>query len=149
MRLIFLDSGPLGLMTNPKNTPLAEACRQWAMDLTSAGVRLFIPEISDYEVRRELMRLGKSAGLRRLDQVKAQLDYAPITTAVMMEAAGLWADARRAGRPTASPEALDGDCILAATALLAAGPGDVSIVATTNVGHLSRFVSAQTWETIA
>ena len=75
---------------------------------------VFVPEIADYEVRRELLRIGATTGLRRLDQVKATLDYAPITTAVMLRAAELWAAARRAGRPMAPPEALDGDCILAA-----------------------------------
>ncbi|MBV8230072.1 MAG: hypothetical protein JO329_08840 [Planctomycetaceae bacterium] len=98
---------------------------------------------------RELLRVGATTGLRRLDQVKATLDYAPLTTAVMLRAAELWAAARRAGRPTAPPEALDGDCLLAAQALLAAGPGDVVTVATDNVGHLARFVDARLWETIA
>jgi len=66
----------------------------------------------------------------------------------MLRAAELWAAARRAGRPTAPPEALDGDCLLAAQALLAAGSGDVVTVATDNVGHLARFVDARLWETI-
>ena len=43
--------------------------------------------------------------------MKATLDYAPITTTVMLKAAELWAQARRAGRPTAAPDALDADCI--------------------------------------
>ncbi len=47
-----------------------------------------------------------------------------------------------------SAEALDGDCILAAQALMAAGPTDTVTVATDNVAHLSRFVDAQLWETI-
>jgi predicted nucleic acid-binding protein len=119
------------------------------MDLLAAGVRLFVPEIADYEVRRKLLHLGSSGGIRRLDQAKAGLVYAPLTTAVMLQAAELWAQARRAGQPTAAPDALDGDCILAAQALLAAGPGDMVTVATDNVGHLGQFVDAQPWELIA
>ncbi len=115
----------------------------------AAGVRVFVPEIADYEVRRKLLHLGATAGLLRLDQVKATLDYAPLTTAVMLRAAALWAQARRAGLPTAPPDALDGDCILAAQALLAAGPGDVVTVATENVGHLAQFVTALPWDQIA
>jgi predicted nucleic acid-binding protein len=111
-------------------------------------VRVFVPEIADYEVRQELIRAGKAAGLARLDRAKAGLDYAPITTDAMLRAAELWADARRAGRPTAHPEALDGDCILAAQALVAAGSGDVVTVATMNVGHLGRFVDARIWDSI-
>jgi hypothetical protein len=38
--------------------------------------------------------------------------------------------------------------ILAAQAQLAAAPGDAILVATTNVGHLSRLVPAQRWQEI-
>ncbi len=46
---------------------------------------------------------------------------------------------------------MDGDCILAAQALLSVGPSDTVTVAvaTDNVAHLSRFIDAQLWETIA
>ena len=70
------------------------------------------------------------------------------TTDVMLRAAELWALVRSAGLPTAAPDALDGDCILAAQAMLAAGPVDTVTVATDNLGHLSRFVDARLWETI-
>jgi predicted nucleic acid-binding protein len=148
MRLVVLDTGPLGMISNPRGKAPALRCRQWVKDLTAAGVRVFIPEVADYEIRRELLRVGATTGLGRLDQVKSLLDYAPITTDVMLRAAELWATARRAGRPNASPEALDGDCILAATALLAAGPGDVVTVATDNVGHLGQFIDARSWDQI-
>jgi predicted nucleic acid-binding protein len=148
MRFVFLDTGPLGLVSHPRATPDAVRCRQWVVNLTALGVRVFVPEVCDYELRRELIRAGKAEGLRRLDQVQATLDYAPMTTDVMRRAAELWAEARNRGQPTAPPEALDGDCILAALALASAGPGDVVTVATDNVGHLAQFVDAQRWETI-
>jgi hypothetical protein len=44
---------------------------------------------------------------------------------------------------------LDADAILAAQSTLLAQPGDQAIVATTNVGHLSRFVDARSWREIA
>jgi predicted nucleic acid-binding protein len=148
MRLVFLDSGPLGMISNPRGRAPALRCRQWVMDLAAAGVRVFVPELADYEVRRELLRVGATAGIGRLDRVKAMLDFAPITSDVMLRAAELWADARRRGRPTASPDTLDGDCILAATALGAAAPGDVVTVATDNVRHLGLFVDARPWDQI-
>jgi predicted nucleic acid-binding protein len=117
-------------------------------NLAAAGVRIFVPEIADYEVRRKLIPIRATAGIRCLDQVKATLDYAPLTTDVMLRAAELWAAARSAGLPTAGTEALDGDCILAAQALLSVGPADTVTVATDNVAHLSRFVDARLWETI-
>jgi predicted nucleic acid-binding protein len=148
MRLVFLDTGPLGLLSHPRGKPDAVRCRQWVVGLTAAGARVFVPEICDYELRRELIRAGKRAGLRRLDQVQATLDYAPLTTEVMHRAAELWAQARNRGQTTAPPEALDGDCILAALALAAAGPGDVLTLATDNVGHLGQFVDARPWGSI-
>jgi hypothetical protein len=48
--------------------------------LASRGVDIVIPEIADYEVRRELLRAGKDRGLARLDALKAMLGYASITT---------------------------------------------------------------------
>jgi len=148
MRLVFLDSGPLGLQANARGKPRPDRCREWVKGLTAAGVRVFVPEIADYEVRRKLLHIGATAGVRRLDQVKATLDYAPITTDVMMMAAELWASARRIGLTTAPPDAIDGDCILAAQAMLAVGPGDVITVATENVKHLEMFVNAYPWETV-
>lgn len=67
----------------------------------------------------------------------------------MLRAAELWADVRRRGLPTAAPEALDGDVILAARTQMAGGPDDAVIVATVNVGHLGRLVDARIWDQIA
>ena len=74
-----------------------------------------------------------------------RLEYLPLTTAAMRLAAGLWAQARRGGYPTAPDPALDGDVILAAQALSLGVP---VIVATDNVAHLSRFVTADLWQNI-
>ncbi|MEW6491216.1 MAG: nucleic acid-binding protein [Cyanobacteriota bacterium] len=148
-RIVLLDSGPLGMVTTPKaKPPIYQECKLWFNSLEPKGYTVVLPEIADYEVRRELLRAGKVAGIRRLDQLKAAITYRPITTEVMLEAAELWAEARRRGRPTADPKALDGDVILAAQATLVAQEGNEVIVATTNVGHLSQFVDAREWRFI-
>jgi predicted nucleic acid-binding protein len=148
MRIVFLDTKPLGMISNPKGKADAVRCRAWAMGLLAAGARVCVAEICDYELRRELLRVGATTGLRRLDQVNATCEYAPLTTAVMIKAAELWAKARIAGLVTAPPEALDGDVILTAQALISTGQGDTVTVATDNVGHFSHFVDAQPWEKI-
>lgn len=148
-RVIFLDSGPLGMVTNPKTSSTeVQECKVWLNSLMRRGEIIILPEIADYEVRRELIRAGKSAGIQRLDELKLQLTYRPLTTEVMLLAAQLWADARRRGRPTAEANALDGDVILAAQAILEANKGHEVIIATTNVGHLSQFVDAREWRLI-
>jgi predicted nucleic acid-binding protein len=142
----MLDAGPLGMATNPKtSSAICQECKLWLDDLPLKGYEVMLPEIADYEVRRELLRVGKVAGIRRLDQLKAAISYRPITTDVMLKAAEFWAEARRRGRPTADSKALDGDVILAAQAALVADEGHEVIIATTNVGHLSQFVDAREW----
>lgn len=37
LRAIILDTGPLGLLANPKTSAEGLACRQWARDQIAAG----------------------------------------------------------------------------------------------------------------
>jgi hypothetical protein len=149
--IVLLDAGPLGILTNPKAKPLNLECRQWMKELLLKNYRVILPEIADYEVRRELIRANRLQGIQRLNEWKSRLEYQPLTTATMLKAANFWAEARQTGKPTASPEALDGDVILAAQAsLIADSQGDrIVVVATTNVGHLERFVNAKYWQAIS
>ena len=147
--IVLLDAGPLGMITNPRATAQNDQCRQWLAMLLANGVRVGLPEITDYEVRRELLRARRFSGIARLDQAKTTLEYLPLTTEVMLQAAALWAQARQRGQPTAPDLALDADVILAAQALLLAQQqGKPVIIATTNVGHLACFVPAQQWQLI-
>jgi predicted nucleic acid-binding protein len=140
---IILDTGPVGWLSSPSGKPPSVACRAWANALRVAGRRVIVPEIADYEVRRELLRAGKAVGIAILDGLCSTFEYLPLSTAAMRKAAELWALARRQGRPTAPDPALDGDVILAAQALTRGAPQIV--VTTSNVGHLSRFVPAEPW----
>jgi predicted nucleic acid-binding protein len=146
--VIVLDATPLGLITNPRMSPEADACSQWLTTHLAHGVRVIIPEIVDYEVRRELLRAGKTRGLARLDQIGALLEYVPITTEAMRQAAVFWAKVRQQGQATAAAAALDGDAILAAQAVTFNAAGDTVIIATANVNHLVRFTRAEHWQNI-
>jgi predicted nucleic acid-binding protein len=150
MRLVILDTGSLGLLTHPRGHPGAVACRHWAADLLSAGTRVIVPGIADYELRRELIRAGKASGLRRLDAARAGFVFDPITQAALDKAAALWAAVRNAGLATAHSAALDGDAILAAQTILSGDVGDVLTIATNNPRHLSRFqgIDARAWRLI-
>lgn len=145
-RSIVLDAGPLGLLTTPKRSERRDDCILWAESQIRAGTAIFVPEIADYEVRRELMRAGKSAGLENLDRMGQLFAYIPITTVAMRAAARLWAVARQSHFQTAPDAALDADVILAAQ-VISLGLPDV-IVASTNPGHLARFVAADLWDNI-
>ncbi len=146
-RTIVLDAGPIGLVTNPRISPQGVACNQWLQDHLKTGNRVIVPEIADYEVRRELLRAKKMKGLARLDSLCQQLEYWPITTASMRQAAELWAQARQQGKPTAGDKTIDADMILIAQAKVSGIPNVV--IATTNVGHLSRFIATDLWQNIS
>jgi predicted nucleic acid-binding protein len=145
---ILLDSGPLGLATNPKGLEKTFRCNQWIRTQLRQGKKVLVSELADYEVRRELRRADKKRGIVKLDQFKIELGYLPLTTATMILAADLWAEARKLGKPSASDEALDGDVILAAQAILLQNAGHQVVVATTNTKHLSLFVDARLWDAI-
>ncbi|MEA5513431.1 nuclease [Nodularia sp. UHCC 0506] len=145
-RAIVLDTGPLGLITNPKLSSQSVACTQWLQLHLSSGSRIIIPEIADYEVRRELLRANKTKGIARLDDLAKLIEYLPITTLAMRQSALLWAKARQQGQPTAGDKTIDGDMILVAQAMTLE-VSDV-VIATTNVGHLSRFIAAELWQNI-
>ncbi len=147
-RVVFLDSGPLGMVTHRGGVDEVDACKRWLRLLVERETRIVVPEIADYEIRRELIRARKTRGIERLDALEASLEYLPLTTPAMHRAARLWAEVRQRGVPTADPKALDGDVILAAQALTLGLPADQLIVATTNVGHLARLVPAEVWREV-
>lgn len=148
IRVVLLDTGPLGLASDPKSTSEAESCRAWLDHLLAARVNIIVPEIADYEVRRELLRAGKTKGLAQLDALALKYDYLPVTKQTWRQAAQFWAQSRQKGQPTADPKELDGDVILAAQAVTLGLPESEVVVATTNVGHIARFTPAELWQNI-
>lgn len=109
---------------------------------------MVIPEVCDYELRREMLR-NRSDTLEQLEALERRFDYLPITTSAMRRASELWAYLRQQGRPTAADASLDADCVLAGQGLVVSElEGRPVIVATTNVGHLSRMISASSWSEI-
>jgi predicted nucleic acid-binding protein len=147
---IFLDSGPLGLLTNPMKPPETVAVLTWAVAMRRAGHRFIVPAIADYEVRRELERAGKTGGLAALDAWNnaAPDRYLPLSDTALRLASKLWANARNAGTPTADPKELDADALIAAQALDLGLPTSDFVIATVNVGHLALFVPADLWMNI-
>ena len=145
--VVLLDTGPLGFVTNPRGSEKTAECGRWLQQVVADGATVIVPEIADYELRRELLRADKTEGIARLDKLIAQIGYLEITTRAMRQAAEYWAIARQQHQPTAADPALDADVILAAQAATL-NRTDV-VIATTNVKHLSRFVQAKIWSNIA
>jgi predicted nucleic acid-binding protein len=146
--LLVLDSGPLGLLSNPTAHGEPRAIREWAFQRLDEGAGIVVPEIADYEVRRELLRADRRDGLRRLDELGRGFLYEPLRTSHFRHAAALWADARNQGSPAAQDAALDGDVLLAAQALALASADPDTVVITTNPKHLGRMVRASRWRDV-
>nr|WP_322718818.1 PIN domain-containing protein [Nostoc sp. ChiQUE02]MDZ8231807.1 hypothetical protein [Nostoc sp. ChiQUE02] len=136
-RVILLDTHPLSAVTHPKAEPKV---RQWLQELQNNETVIRVPEIADYELRRELLRQGKILSIERLNKL-SQICLIPLTPETMRKAAELWAWVRNQGKPTASNDSLDGDVILAAQAILQLPSFDEVVIVTTNLKHISRFES--------
>jgi predicted nucleic acid-binding protein len=152
-RLIVLDSFPLSCVgKNNSNPPtLTDQCREWVINCVSAGNPVRVPAIIYYETLRELERLNAPAQIPHLKGFcfSDPQRFLLLETVDLEDAARLWAQSRNAGMPTSSPDALDGDMILAAQALRLGLDKSAYVVATTNVSHLIPFVSAEHWTAIA
>ncbi len=113
----------------------------WYRQLVYLNIKVIIPEITDFEVRRELIRTKRTNSLFRLNRLKETCVFAPLNSQIMLLAAQLWADARNRGRPTAGPERLDCDVILAAQALERG-----ATIISENINHLTQFTSVVRWQ---
>lgn len=148
-RLIFLDSTPLGLITQHRRTEKVDAAAAWLERTARSGSEILVPAIVYYELKRELLRADKPFSVRRLELFVTELaHYVPMTDQALHFAAERWAKSRNEGRPTAAPEALDIDVILAAQVLTFGVPTSDVVVATSNKKHLAQFVPAKDWSEI-
>ncbi|MBE9129735.1 MULTISPECIES: type II toxin-antitoxin system VapC family toxin [unclassified Coleofasciculus] len=155
--IVILDSGVLGLLASPIQDASEEEeneiyqCTEWLYSLLSKSVYVVTSEISDYEVRRELIRI-KSDGIGLLDNLRDVIDFLPLTKEVMKKAAEFWADARQNHIPTADDKNIDADMIISAqwSLLSEKYPGRTVLIATKNIRHLKLFAqeNAQDWMNI-
>jgi predicted nucleic acid-binding protein len=136
-----LDSGPFGALAHPRRNLDITA---WLDAMVATGMVVYLPEIIDYEVHCGLLAAHVVHSVRRLDRLKDVLTYLPLTTAMMLEAAQLWAEAQPRGQSVADPKELDGDVIFTGQARQVG-----ALVATENVGHLALFVEAKSWRAIS
>lgn len=136
--IVALDSGILGFICHPR----AHADVKAWFGRAVAAHTIYLPELADYELRRKLMHI-ESKGIAVLDELPHAITYLPIDTAMMRDAAALWAELRRRGLAVAGERTLSADVILAAQAR-AVG----ATVVTENVKDLARMVPAIRWHDV-
>ncbi len=151
-RTIVLDTFAVGSLGQDMNASISPTtlCRDWVRSCIAVGNRVLVPAVCYYETLREMERRNARSQIARLRQFcfSDPSRFLLLTTDDLELAAELWAQARNAGQPTASPDALDVDVILAAQVLSRGLPETDFVIATTNVGHLERFVPAADWQSI-
>jgi len=141
--VVLVDTGPLWKIVDPKGEIDAKgenAVRKWIQFVKKWKISLRIPEIADYELRRELVLQNFAKNINNLNKFRQTGRFIPITSEVMLEAADLWAWVRKdKGQPTTDNKRLDGDVILAAQAIAQKEFFKQVIVVTGNPKHISLF----------
>jgi len=137
---ILLDASPLSDISHPQ---ASLEIVSWFFRHLQQGNQMVVSELADYEVRRELIRAGKTRGIQRLDAFQRTLATCPVTASVLRRAAEMWAETRNRGKPTAHPKSLDADMIIAAQAEQLG-----AVLATSNAKHFVDFVDAREWQDI-
>lgn len=64
MAIVWIDSGIIGLLTNPYKQGESAACERWLMGLSAKGVYIVSSALCDYEVRRNLILESERTGNR-------------------------------------------------------------------------------------
>ncbi|RJP37471.1 MAG: PIN domain-containing protein [Phycisphaerales bacterium] len=150
MRLL-LDTNLLMRVRHPTNHPDVKAWLQAWLDYAGrdVGVEIVVSAVADYELRRGYLseldrRDDERKALERLNQVCASCGVQQISARNFLDAAEMWAIARRRGYSTAGERDVDWDVIIAAQA-----KEFPAIVVTSNEKHLTRYgVDAKDWSEI-
>lgn len=119
----LLDTDIVSEVLKGKNPQVLAAAQQYL----AARQRMAFSAVTIYEVLRGLHAKRATRQLTEFLRTVATSDVLPVTVPVLMRAAELWADARRAGHPRN-----DADLIIAATAIEAR-----RVLVTGNTSHFS------------
>jgi predicted nucleic acid-binding protein len=134
---LLLDTSVLGRICHPRKHL---DVRAWFLHAL-VDHEMLLPEVADYELRRELLRLDSKRSIHRLDELTREIQYVPMTTATWRSAAKLWAEQRRAGRPTG--DGLDADLLIATQAR-----EEAAAVVTLNEKHFVGLVDVYSWTSV-
>lgn len=149
--LLLLDNNILSKVLRPdlsENKPVADAISRLQ---GNPRLRIYVPEIVDYEIRRKLLHLGYRQRQTRKWAREAlfgldkwvSIGYIPLTTKALKLAADIWAQTRATGQLRGPEDRLDVDVILAAQARQAGG-----YILTTNEKHFRSIADVFDWKTV-
>lgn len=150
-QLLLLDNNILSRVLRPElneNKPVADAISRLQ---GNPKLRIYVPEIIDYELRRKLLHLGYRQRQTRKWAREAlfgldkwvSIGYIPLTTKALRLAADIWAQTRASGQLRGPEDRLDVDVILAAQARQAGG-----YILTTNEKHFRSIADVFDWKAV-
>ncbi|BAZ09904.1 hypothetical protein NIES4071_17180 [Calothrix sp. NIES-4071] len=148
--IVFIDSGVLGVLATPIKSDEASICEQWVYGLLAKGVDVCSSQLCDYEVRRSMVLEARknphSDNISSSDELQDMINFLPVTSEVLIQAAELWASARSQGTPTGDNKSLDDMIICDYWQMLREeSRGRYIVIATNNVEYLGRFAESQLW----
>ena len=96
-QVLFLDSGPLSLITHPQRSAEVLGVTECLSRRLLSGSRMIVPAIVYYDLKRQLLRAKKTVSIGRLDVfINATPGrYLPLSDETLPLAAELWAKSRQ------------------------------------------------------
>lgn len=143
--IILLDTGVLGKICHKK---ISDNVIKVLNYLQQQKIGLRVPEICDYELRRNLLLENLDKSIRKLNKFRRTARLLFFDTNTMIIASEIWADIRKQGNPTENKDSLDGDVILAAQAYQLKAYYAEVIILTTNPKDIAKFnyLGIKTWD---
>ena len=155
MMQLLLDTNLLKRVCYPKGNLDVKAWLQGWLDHAgrARNVDILISAVADYELRRgylsELHRKDdERKALQRLNQLGVEIGVQQVSARNFLDAAAMWARARRAGKLTAGERDVDWDILIAAQAkeMTEQAKGLRVVVVTSNTKHLQQHgADAKDW----
>lgn len=151
MRVLVLDTGPLGLLVH-SNKLRREPRLRWLFSLRSQGVTVEVPAAAYYELRRKLADLRNRAdnparkqrfaeSIVRLDRLVERVSFEPMTPGILAVASELWAKTVHTNATTAKDKRdINFDLLICASANM-----KDAVVATENVADIAQHSRAVRW----
>ena len=130
-RRLYLDTGPIGWLYNPKRATIGPA---WIQAQSRAWTVVVAAPVM-YEARRDAIRREARQALGALGVILSLTEYEDLDQQDWETGAALWALARANGKPTADDKELDCDVLIGALVVRHEG----AAVVTTNTKHFHAF----------
>lgn len=138
MKAVVLDSLPLAELCRKK---IKSEVGKLLIQLKARKISLRVAEITEYELRRELLRSQRYRSNNRLGSYYLTERIIPIDRGSLLKASESWAEQRNLGMPTASNERIDIDTIMVAQSISLIGLFDEVIILTSDAEDIYRFTN--------